>query len=444
MTLSEGLRRLPAPLPPILERVAEAAAARRVTAALVGGAVRDLLLGLPTADLDVVVVGEAPALAADVAAGLGAELTVHERFGTATLTVGAAGAGRSIDFVTARREVYPSPGALPEVAPGTLDDDLRRRDFTINALAASLAPRDFGRLVDPLGGRGDLVAGAIRALHPASFRDDPTRLLRAVRYEQRLSALGGDRGPRHLAEFAIEPETLAWLRAAVDDRALATVSVDRVVHEFARLLAEREAAAMVGRLEALGLLRQVHPALGWDRELARAFADLDAGWHRLKAPPPRWFARLALLGARLSPEAARRLAGDLHLPAPAGKLLDEVARLAGEAAGLHVQLAASTLGARLDRYSPAALVVLAALDPDPILRAQVARYLAVLRDARPALTGDYLRSLGVPPGPVYREALAALLAHKRDHPAIGAEDEGRYLRGWLAERGLLPDDASAQ
>ena len=441
MTLSEGLRRLPAPLPLILERVAAAAGARRVMAAVVGGAVRDLLLGLPTADLDVVIVGDAPALAADVAAGLGAELVVHERFGTATL---ALSEGRAIDFVTARREVYPSSGALPEVAPGTLDDDLRRRDFTVNAMAASLAPHDFGELVDPLGGRGDLVAGLVRALHPASFRDDPTRLLRAVRYEQRLSALGGDRGPRYVAEFAIEPETLGWFRAAVDDRALATVSVERVVHEFARLLGEREAAAMVGRLAALGLLRQVHPALAWDRNLARAFADLDAGWHRLKAPPPRWTARLALLGAGLSPEAARRLAGDLHLPAPAGKLLDEVARLSGEAAALRRQLPASKLGVRLDRYSPAALVVLAALDPDPTLRAQVARYLAVVRDARPALTGDYLRSLGLPPGPVYREALAALLAHKRNHPAITAEDEGRYLRGWLAERGLLPDDAPAQ
>ena len=435
--LGEQLTRLPEPLPGLLRGVAGAALARGAAPYLVGGGVRDLLLGRDTADLDIVVVGDAPAIAGDLARQFGADLTVHERFGTATL---APPGWPQLDLITARREGYPAPGALPVVTPGGLDDDLRRRDFTINAIAASLDPASFGRLVDPLGGRADLARGLVRALHPGSFRDDPTRMLRAIRYAGRLA-------------FAIEPLTAAWLRAAIDAGAAGAVSIDRLAHEFVRLLAEPAPAVapMVARLAESGLLAQLHPALNWDVARERAFAALDPLWLEAAAlnppndpAPPLWAARLALLVAHLDPAGAEEAAAALHLPSDATKLAGEVARLRQRLAATppDAALPASALGRLLDPYSPAAVVTVAALRAGDDAGWQLRRYLTAIRPLAPVLTGHYLRALGVPPGPVYREALAALRDRKRDDPALTPEGEAAFLRGWLAARDLLPGGAT--
>ncbi len=423
------LERLPSRARWLLGRVADEALARGADPYLVGGVVRDLLLGRKTVDLDVVTVGDATAIAAALAAREepGPDLRLHERFGTATL---AWPDGPSLDLITARREAYPVPGALPVVTPGTLDDDLRRRDFTINAMAVSLAPATLGELLDPLGGRADLAAGLVRVLHAGSFRDDPTRMLRATRYAGRLG-------------FTIEPETLAWLRDAVAAGALATVSVDRTLHEFKRLLAEPAAAAMVGRLSELGLLAQLHPGLRWDDTARRAYADLDRLWP-LAGPGgltaiDLWMGRLAILAAGLTTDGAREAADALHLPQEAARLLDEVVRLRVRLPALGEPLPNSALGVLLDPFSPPAIATVAAIEPEGTARSQLLRYLTAVRATVPALRGDALRALGVPPGPIYREALAALLARKRDDPAFAPEGERAFMVGWLRERGALPE-----
>ena len=153
---------------------------RREGVYLVGGAVRDLLLGRESFDVDLAVEGDA----IEFARGLGGEVTAHGRFGTAVVRFPD---GRQLDVVTCRRETYAAPAALPDVEAGTIEDDLARRDFTVNAMAASLGS-DFGRLVDPHGGRADLENETIRVLHQQSFVDDPTRIFRAVRYESRQSS----------------------------------------------------------------------------------------------------------------------------------------------------------------------------------------------------------------------------------------------------------------
>src|SRR3954447_10430159 len=174
--LGERIRALPGAdrLLPALEGLAPAW--------LVGGAVRDLLLGAASVDLDVAIEGDAREVARELAARLGGEAVEHERFGTATVRADAL----TVDLASPRRESYAHPGALPEVEPAPLDEDLARRDFTVNAMAAALDSERLGELRDPHGGRGDLEAGVIRVLHPKSFIDDPTRLLRAVRYEARF------------------------------------------------------------------------------------------------------------------------------------------------------------------------------------------------------------------------------------------------------------------
>jgi tRNA nucleotidyltransferase (CCA-adding enzyme) len=211
---------------------------------LVGGAVRDLLLGGGRADLDVVVEGDPTALAAS----LGGALAEHERFGTAKLDL----AGHELDIAAARTETYSSPGALPEVAPAaSIEEDLRRRDFSVNAMAIPL--RGEPRLIDPFDGRADLARGELRVLHPGSFVDDPTRAIRAARYAARLG-------------FELEPETERLLRAAD----MSTVSADRSKAERMRLAAEATAPEGFRLLTEWGLLELREDGL----ELARRVGEL--------------------------------------------------------------------------------------------------------------------------------------------------------------------------
>jgi tRNA nucleotidyltransferase (CCA-adding enzyme) len=193
---------------------------------LVGGAVRDLLLGMDHPDLDVAVEGDAP----ELARRLGADATAHERFSTARLDLD----GVQVDLASTRAERYPHPGALPEVEPASLDRDLARRDFTINAMAVPLVGEP--ELIDPYDGLGDLREGVLRILHPDSFVDDPTRALRAARYAARLG-------------FEVEPATFELLTAAD----LGTVSGDRVEAELRRVAAEQRAPAAFELLAQWGL-----------------------------------------------------------------------------------------------------------------------------------------------------------------------------------------------
>ncbi|MGH2524794.1 MAG: CCA tRNA nucleotidyltransferase, partial [Anaerolineales bacterium] len=234
--------RLPGPRRALLARVGHLAATQQLPVYLVGGFVRDLLLGLSPTDFDFVVEGPAPALARLVARELGGEVTVHAPFGTATWF---SPEGAVIDFASARTERYPQPAALPVVsAPAPISADLSRRDFTINALAVRVDGVYYGQLLDPHHGQADLAAGIVRVLHPHSFQDDPTRLFRAVRYEQRLG-------------FRIAPETVPLIPGSW--AALAALTGDRIRHEFEMIFREPNVVPMLARLAELEVLRHVHP-----------------------------------------------------------------------------------------------------------------------------------------------------------------------------------------
>ena len=210
---------------------------------LVGGPVRDVLMGKPIKDLDFVVEGHAPLLAGQIAESLGGRVLVHPAFGTATVTLDEA----HIDLVTARSEVYPHPGALPQVTPSGMEDDLSRRDFTMNALALPIY-QENPQVLDHHGGVEDIRLRTVRALHSDSFRDDPTRLLRAVRYEQRLG-------------FQIEEDTLGWMREAVTQGYIGYVTGDRLRHEIERTFQEENPSPALCRAASLGILPGIHPSL---------------------------------------------------------------------------------------------------------------------------------------------------------------------------------------
>ena len=257
-----------------LADIGQLAAALGLPAYLVGGPVRDALLGRASLDTDITVVGSADDLARRLAEHFQGRLTSHGRFGTAVVEM----PGWHVDVATARRETYAQPGALPEVEPADLDEDLRRRDFSYNAMALRL-DRALGELHDPLHGFADLQAGLTRALHERSFADDPTRIIRAARYAARFGC-------------RLEPMTQAWLDAAIAGGALGTVTGQRLWGELSRLLAEPTAPEAVGFLERWGALH----ALGLACASADDRRELEVAGVALGEPLTQFDRAMAALG----------------------------------------------------------------------------------------------------------------------------------------------------
>ena len=243
----------------LIHRVADEASALGFPIYIVGGFVRDLLLGHPSLDFDLVVEGDVIKLANSLASKYGGKATVHQKFGTAKWFVEMVQTFL-LDLISARSEIYKHPAALPTVKLGTISDDLHRRDFTINTLAIRLDSNHFGELHDELGGLDDLQHGLVRVLHPRSFIDDPTRIFRAVRYEKRYG-------------FKIAKETLALIPEA--RQLIEKLSAQRIRHELDLILDEPNAASMLARLDKLGLLKPIHPSLRCDKALQTRFEICD-------------------------------------------------------------------------------------------------------------------------------------------------------------------------
>lgn len=381
---------------------------------LVGGVVRDLLLGVPNFDIDVVVEGDAIRLAKAVGGQFQLRVVTHPRFGTAKLDLsGLEGLPHEIgtlDLATARTEYYSRPGALPTVQPSSLRLDLLRRDFTVNTLAISLNPSSFGRLIDHFGGLKDLENRLLRVLHNFSFVEDPTRMLRAARLETRL-------------RFRVEERTEELIRHASELRVLETVSRERIYGEFSLIMQESEPEGALIRLNGWGLLQQIHPHLSFDPSRADLFRRA-----RIEVPPAHQEATYFCL---------------LALSVPLEEMPLFVANLGLQKANRRAVVALPEVVKRVERLlpdpDPGELVV--ALDglPEASLWAvtlgwqdapvaeAVRTYLLYLRKVRPCLGGDFLRQLGLPPGPIYRRLLTELLKQKVRGLLPTEEDEARWL-----------------
>jgi tRNA nucleotidyltransferase (CCA-adding enzyme) len=349
--------------------------AARMPAYLVGGAVRDLLLGIEGSDLDVVVEGDV-ALLSDLP---GFELEREGQFLTAKLR----GAAREIDVAQARAESYPSPGALPEVRPAAIADDLARRDFTVNAIAHPL--EGGAELLDPHGGVEDLGAGLLRILHESSFVDDPTRALRAARYAARFG-------------LELEPETERLLR----ESDLGTVSEDRVQNELARIASEPDPASALQRILDWGVMPSLDlDAPGRVAEVTRLAAnDPWAGW------------------------GERDLAVILAITRPLPQIR-ELAAATPERPSEAVRLAAP--------WDPAQLLVARALGAE-----WLDRYAAEWRNVSLEIGGEDLLAAGVPEGPAVGRGLDAALSGKLDGELSGRDQELEVALA--AARGELPED----
>jgi tRNA nucleotidyltransferase (CCA-adding enzyme) len=422
----------------LVHRISHTAAQMGYSIYFVGGLVRDLLLDLPIVDIDIVVEGDAIALARQLRYAYGGRVRSHGRFGTAKWLIENASARgllaelfatsdeieqpdnsgdlpASIDFVTARTEFYTHPTALPEVERSSIKQDLHRRDFTINTLAIQLDPDQFGKLLDFYGGESDLRQGMIRVLHSLSFIEDPTRILRAARLEARL-------------DFKIELRTEQLIADAVP--MLDRVSGDRIRHELVFIFRETEPERALCRLQELGVLEAISPGLACDPWLQARFqrlrqASSDDVWPRDEET--RVFAHLALMLYRLSPQQRRQCQKRLRLGREDVKGLGEVASIRARVPQLEQIQAASALFNTLEPFSAAALLVVWAAEKEAV-RHQIRRFQEELRDVRTLLDGRYIiERYGLRPSPLFGHLLDRLRDARLDGQVETREDEEAML-----------------
>jgi tRNA nucleotidyltransferase (CCA-adding enzyme) len=438
----------------LLKSMAKAAHDQHAALYIVGGFVRDMLLDRPGLDFDLVVEGDAILLAHSLAEKFGGRVTSHSRFGTAKWHIGEdkqtllnnLESGEfarnqpgntiideqplnqedlpdSLDLISARTEFYTHPTALPTVERGSIKLDLHRRDFTINTLALRLDGYHYAELHDYWGGLNDLNSGLIRVLHSLSFVDDPTRMLRAVRFEQRFN-------------FHIEDRTRELIDGAI--RLLERVSGDRIRHELDHILTESDAHKMLARLDRLQLLRAIQRNLKWDDWLSQRIRHLPE-----LSPEPEWRLELennklqASLGyiiwlLRLTPTRTGRVIKRLKMPR---KLADDIfsAQDIWRDIKSLKKMKPSEVVIRLEGVEPLAIYANYLASEDAELREIFWNYASIWRHIFPKTDGHILQQLGIPPGPIYRQILQTLRSAWLDGTIGSPEEEESLLEKLLSK-----------
>lgn len=426
----------------LLKALADEAGQVNLAIYVVGGFVRDLLLQRPSLDFDVVVEGDAIFFANRLAARWGGRVVAHRRFGTAKWEINGVREGllaqldgenpndaaqlpESLDLITARTEFYEQPAALPTVESSSIKMDLHRRDFTINTLALRLDGDHFGQIYDYWGGLSDLRKGQIRVLHALSFVDDATRLLRAVRFEQRF-------------DFQIEPRTLGLMEESLP--LLDKLTGARIRHEINLILAEPRAPQMLDRLAKLGILTAIHPRLPWDDGIRANLArcdeveadpvwDLPDGLDNLSLQ--QTLRTLVWLGG-LPQAAIHSIAARLRFKTNLKKLLLATSQLIhalpelGEAKPSQV--------VHICENAPRLAIYAAHLvEPDEAIKAQLWNYASQWAAVEPVLTGNDLKALGLAPSPAFGEILSALRDAWLDGEIHSAEQERALAERLVSE-----------
>jgi len=392
---------------------------------IVGGSVRDLLLGRAIKDIDFTVEGDATKLAEAILRKYGGKVVFHSRFGTATWTLdettfrrlnvpllGASAFPPFLDLISARTETYAQPGALPSVKRSTIDDDLRRRDFTINAMALRLDGRYYGQLHDPLDGQADLASGMIRVLHDRSFVDDPTRMLRAARYARRYG-------------FELERHTLDL----IDEEArtvLSHLSGERLRHEFDMIFEEEHPSSMLHRLAELDLLAPIHTSLQHANFQIPYIDILPGEYGEFTIPDIHTFKQTLGWILWLVPLSAfdiEAISKRLDFPAHLTKSALAGARLLAELPSL-VNWKPSQWTFYLEVLPSISVYAVYLIRMEPALR----EYLVHWRKVKPAITGDDLKQRGLQPGPRFAEILHQLRTARLDGEVISREEELNLLK----------------
>ena len=388
----------------ILHLVADEASQNGLPLYIIGGSVRDLILGAAIKDLDLTIEGDAVSLAQSLGKHHGGKVTAHKKFGTAKWFLPKSlrtESSDTLDLISARSETYKHPAALPTVKTGGMDDDIRRRDFTINTLAIRLDGSYFGQLRDDLDGMDDLKNGIVRVLHDQSFVDDPTRMYRAVRYAERYG-------------FRIAESTLALILEAYP--LVEKLSAQRIRHELDLILEEWNAASMLARLAELDLLQTIHPALTYDKSTQERLADLHtyrglqhlSPWNITKGEQMNdsdlgWL--LWLMSS--SKEDIASLNTRLQFTADLLASLFAVSMMFGDQSS-YTGLKPSECVERLESFPVNAVEAIGYVAKDPRVKERFDEYISNWRYVKPHATGNDLKVLGIEPGPRYAVILRKL------------------------------------
>jgi len=443
----EVSRKLSEAIPParlaLLHTLAEEADRLNLPVFVVGGFVRDLLLDRPSLDFDVVVEGDAIFFAKRLVDQFGGRVLTHKRFGTAKWDISEVrdklikklNLGKqsnpdelpdSLDLITARTEFYEQPAALPTVESSSIKMDLHRRDFTINTLSLRLDGEYFGMVYDYWGGLSDLRKGHICVLHALSFVDDATRLLRGVRFEQRFG-------------FQIEQRTLDLMEESLP--LLNKVTGARLRHEINQILEEPKAPSMLARLNSLGILKAIHPALPWDDtindHLKRLNTDLlDPAWNLPQHPDGlnlhQTLSYLVWLG-QLPEMTLRSIVSRLRFKSDIRKLLISTSQLIRSLAHLE-DAKPSEVTRRLEKVPRISIYAAYLINDEPAFRESLWKYVNQWAGVTPHTTGDDLRKLGLPPSPAYGEILSSLRNAWLDGEIQSLEEEKGLLSDLVKDK----------
>ncbi|MGE0642800.1 MAG: CBS domain-containing protein [Nitrospira sp.] len=410
--------RLPHRVATLLEQAGQVADRGQVSLFLVGGCVRDLLLGIENLDLDLVVEGDGIAFARTLGDVLHARVTVHERFGTAVVLLPDK---FKLDVATARTEYYEYPTALPTVEQSSIKKDLYRRDFTINALAVCLNGKRFGEVLDFYGGQRDLNDKTLRVLHGLSFVEDPTRVFRAIRFETRFG-------------FHLGRDTAALIAGAVKMNLFHRLSGHRLIEELKLLLSEREPKRAIKRLADVQVLRFIHPKLAWSPRLDSLLQSVDEAvdWYRLLYLDRKMEGWLVYMMA-LQEMLPERALTETRKRFPFSE--SEATKLTMARAGSNTvirrlaskrPLKPAEVYHLLSGLSDEALLILMAKSKGETVKRQVSAFLTTYQQMKPTLTGKDLKAMGLKPGPKFKQILDRLL-DARLNGEVKTESEERRL-----------------
>ena len=415
--------RLPYRLVTLLEEAGQLADRSGVPLFVVGGCVRDLLLGIENLDLDLVVEGDGIAFAKQLGETMHARVKTHERFGTAIVLLPD---GLKLDVATARTEYYEYPTALPTVEQGSIKKDLYRRDFTINALAVRLNGKGFGEVLDFYGGQRDLNDKVVRVLHGLSFVEDPTRVFRAIRFETRFG-------------FHLGRDTTALIAGAVKMNLFHRLSGHRLLEELKLLLGEREPKQACKRLAELNLLQFIHTKLKWSDRLQTLLGATEQAvdWYRLlylDRKMEMWLVYmmgfLEVLPGRAVTDVLKRFpfseAEARMLRSTRSGCQGIIRRLGNKST-----LKPSETYRLLSGLSDETLLGLMAKSKGDSVKRQISAFLTTYQQIKPTLTGADLKAMGLKPGPKYKQILDRLL-DARLNGEVKTEADERLLVHRLA------------
>jgi len=411
----------------LLKSVGETAKNASINVFVVGGFVRDLILGVKNLDLDLVVEGDGIAFARLLADQRHGSFFSFEKFGTASVILPDH---LKIDVATARKEFYARPAALPEVAGTSIKQDLFRRDFSINGMAIKLNPPDFGQLIDFFNGQRDLQHGVLRVMHPLSFVDDPTRIFRAVRFEQRY-------------QFRMDSHTEKLLKDALKEGVIQHLSMERVSAEIVLILSEPNPLPAIRRMGALRILMLIHPNLKLSSKIIEIIEALPGSLSLFQSPELEpWIVYAIALLSELEPYEVNEVLNNLRW---SGKEKDKFSLLLGDwkkilntiAQGQSIK--PSALAKLLDPISPEGLIFLHAAPSLPNsawghVQGRILQYWSRFRKISLLLTGKDLLALGIKPGPEYR----LLLEKLKDEQLDGEIKTKEEAEAFIKKRGTAP------